>query len=142
LKEGAIPSVAVGLKHFSRDEIKISRDDARRILIFFFGNNVPAAESLSDEDVSFAQALLLEAVDKSYAMGYVEAIFQSFYMKIPTDIEKMMKNFVKQAAKNWFDHATGKDLSNPKIYDSVRVMLSSNFRSVWAIRMQTGELTY
>ena len=66
------------LKHFQKDEIVISTEDARKILIFFFGNNVPPVEQLTDQDIAFAQALLLEAVDKSYAMGYVNAIFDVF----------------------------------------------------------------
>ena len=125
------------LKHFQKDEIVISTEDARKILIFFFGNNVPPVEQLTDQDIAFAQALLLEAVDKSYAMGYVNAIFDVFYMKVPTDIQGMMKN--------WFDHATGKDLSKPKIYQSVRTMIISRYggtHGVWAMRMQGMELTY
>ena len=137
-----MPAVALELKHFKRGEIKIGRDDARKLLVFFFGNNVPLAENLTDDDVAFAQALLLEAIDKSYAMGYVEAVFRSFYMKVPTDIEEMVKDFAKQAARNWFDHATGKDLSYPKIYASVRAAICSNFRTVWEIRMSGGDLTY
>jgi hypothetical protein len=130
------------LKHFDKSEILISPGKARTILRFFFGNAVPAENELNDDDVAFAQALLLEAIDKSYAMGYVQAIFDSFYMKIPDDVSAMVKDFVKAAAKNWFDHATGKDMSNPKIYDSVRAMIRANFRTTWAIRMQGGGLTY
>jgi hypothetical protein len=110
--------------------------------VFFFGSNVPPTENLTDEDVSFAQALLLEAIDKSYAMGYVQAIFDNFYMKIPDDVAEMVKDFAKQAAKNWFDHAAGKDLSKAKIYYNVKVMISNNFSTVWQIRMQGGDLTY
>ena len=133
------------LRHFQKDEIIISPEDARAILIFFFGNNVPPVEQLTDQDLAFAQALLLEAVDKSYTMGYVNAIFDVFYMKVPTDIQGMMKDFVKKAAKNWFDHATGNDLSKPKIYQSVRTMIISRYggtHGVWAMRMHGMELTY
>ncbi|HWY59514.1 MAG TPA: hypothetical protein VNZ03_33930 [Terriglobales bacterium] len=137
-----MPAAELGLKHFQKDEIKITRDDARKILVFFFGSNVPTPENLTDEDVPFAQALLLEAIDKSYAMGYVEAVFNSFYMKVPSDIKELMKDFAKEAAKNWFDHAAGKDLSNPKIYEMVRVTISNNYSQVWAIRMGGGDLTY
>ncbi len=31
---------------------------------------------------------------------------------------------------------------DPKIYNSVRAMIGSNFQTVWQLRMQTGELTY
>jgi hypothetical protein len=54
----------------------------------------------------------------------------------------MIKDFVKKAAKTWFDHASGKDLSQPKIYMSVKSTISVNFRSVWIMRLNTGELTY
>jgi hypothetical protein len=133
------------LKHFTKQEVIIQPQDARNILVFFFGDNVPPSEQLTDADLGFAQALLLEAIDKSYAMSYVKEIFDSFYGKMPQSyaaIKGMLKSFVKAAAKNWFDHATGKDLSDPKIYVSVRAMISANFRSPWSLRMITGELTY
>lgn len=134
------------LRHFSKNEIYIAQEDARTILRFFFtGNQVPPAEELTIEDRAFAQALLLEAIDSSYAMSYVQEIFDAFYGKVPTEfsaVKDMVKDFVKNASKTWFDHATGKDLSNPRIYMSVKSRLAANFRSVWVIRMQTGELTY
>jgi hypothetical protein len=148
---GMIPRMSEGhmrndvyLKHFQKNQIIISKNDARSVLIFFFGNKVPPAEQITDDDVAFAQALLLEAIDKSYAMGYVNAIFDVFYMKVPTpdSFKDMIKEFAKNAAKNWFDHATGKDVSDPKIYNNVRLMINSNFGSVWQIRMGGGGLTF
>jgi hypothetical protein len=46
--------------------------------------------------MGFAQALLLEAIDKSYAMGYVHAIFDVFYMKPPIDLQAMMKDLSRR----------------------------------------------
>jgi len=133
------------LRHFDKDEILITRDQARRTLVFFFGSNVPPTEQLTDGDVAFAQALLLEAIDKSYAMAYVHALFDAFYGKVPTSpdwIKDAVEAFAKKAAKNWFVHATGKDLSNPKICISIRGQITSNFQSVWQIRMNGLDLTY
>ncbi len=139
-------SSALGLRHFAQNEILISQDDARAILHFFFPiDQIPDSGALTDEDRGFAQGLLLEAVDKSYAMSFVQDIYDVFYGKIPTGFEAirdMLKDFAKKAAKTWFDHATGKDLADPKIYTAVKAALTSNFRSVWVIRLQTGELTY
>jgi hypothetical protein len=136
----------IGLRHFSKDEIYLSPDDARLILKFFFGTDrLPPVEQLTGDDMGFAQALLLEAIDSSYAMSYVQEIFEVFYGKVPAEfsgLKDMIKEFVKKAAKTWFDHASGKDLSNPKIYMSVKSTLTANFRSVWIIRLNTGELTY
>jgi hypothetical protein len=131
-----------GLRHFKDSEILIGREQARNILIFFFGNNVPPADTLTNADIAFAQALLLEAIDKSYAMGYVQAAFDAFYMKIPTDFTSLVKDFAKKAAKNWFDHAAGKDLSNPKIYRMVLNQIQASFGSVWQMRMQGLDLDY
>ncbi len=100
---------------------------------------------LSDEDISFAQALLIEAVDSSREMGYVQILFEKAAYKVPTDfsfIQDLAKELCKRAVQNWFRHATRKDLSDPQIYEMVLNTLRRNFRSVWAIRVQTGELTY
>jgi hypothetical protein len=142
-----MPVADAGLKHFRKDEIVISSDQARTILLFFFGfqGQVPPSNQLTDDDVAFAQALFLEAIDESYAMGYVKAIFDAFYGKPPASfdsVKDMIKDFVKAAAKNWFTHARGEDFAHPKIYESIRVTIAVNFKSVWAIRVQTGELTY
>jgi hypothetical protein len=75
-------------------------------------------------------------------MGYVQAVFDAFYMKVPTDIKSMVEDFAKKAARNWFDHATGKDLSNPKIYQMVLTQIRANYGSVWQIRMQGLDLDY
>ena len=139
-----MPTAALGLRHFSKSEVYVSQDDAKAILHFFFpSDQVP--DALTDDDLGFAQALLLEAVDKSYAMSFVQDVYDVFYGKVPTGfdaIKDMLKDFVKKAARTWWDHATGKDLDDPKIYTAVKAALTSNFRSVWVIRLQTGELTY
>lgn len=133
------------LKHFNESEVKLSQHDAFAVLRFFWLEPGVAPQQLTLQDRAFAQALLVEAIDRSYDMGYVEIIFRTFYGKIPTSfaaIRDLVKSFAKAAAKHWFEHATGKDLQDPKIYESVRRTLAANFRSVWQIRVQTGELTY
>lgn len=78
-------------------------------------------------------------------MGYVQILYDSFYMKIPgsfDSVKDIVKEFAKKAARHWFDHATGKDLKDPKIYESIRRVITANFRSAWVIRMQGGDLTY
>jgi hypothetical protein len=65
-------------RHFSQDEIYLSSDDAYTVLRFL----LPASQ-FAKSDRAFPQALLLEAIDKSYAMGYVQEIFEVFYVKVP-----------------------------------------------------------
>jgi hypothetical protein len=40
-----MPTTALSLRHFGKDEIRINRDGARKILVFFLGNSVPPAAS-------------------------------------------------------------------------------------------------
>jgi hypothetical protein len=133
------------LAHFQRNQFIITRPQAARVLRFFFPDQPLSEAALTDEDVSFAQAMLIEAVDSSREMSYVQVLFEKTAYKIPTDfsfVKDLAKDLCKRSAKNWFRHATQQDLSNPEIYESVRRTLQINFKSVWAIRLQTGFLDY
>ena len=75
----------------------------------------------------------------------MEELFDKAFMKVPVDfslIQDVAKGLANRALKNWFRHATGDDLKDPKIYEAVRRKIMVNFRTVWAIRVQTGELDY
>jgi hypothetical protein len=133
------------LRHFAPTEILITKEQAGRILKFFFPNMPIPPGALMEDDLSYAQALLVEAVDASTEMGYIQVLFDKAFMKVPTDfslIKEVAKALAKQAAKNLFRHATGEDLSDPKIYETVRKTISWKQRTTWQIRLQTGELTY
>jgi hypothetical protein len=132
------------LRHFQIDELLITQEQAGRIIRYFFGElTIPPGE-LTDDDVGFAQALLLEGIEKSNWMGYVEDLFK-ISSKPPIDfsfIKDVAKAFAKRAARSWFDHATGKDLENPTIYNSVRSQIARNWKSIWAMRVRGLGLTY
>lgn len=132
------------LQHFHAAQLRLTRAQAAQILEFFFPDQPVSPDSLTDDDIGFAQALLVEAIDASDEMSYVQILFEKTYMKAPSAsiIKSLAKSFLKQAAKQWFRHATGKDWDDPKIYESVRRTISRNFKSIWGLRLQTGELTY
>lgn len=133
------------LKHFTESELKLSQQDAFIVLRYLWIEPGLSPEQLTVGDRLFAQALLVEAIDSSYAMGYVEIMFRNFFGQVPTTfsaVRELVQAFAKAAAMHWFKHATSDDLKNPKIYESVRTQFKSNFGSVWRIRLQTGELTY
>ena len=95
--------------------------------------------------LAFSQALLIEGIDASTKMGYVEELFDKAFMKVPVDfslIQDVAKGLAKRALKNWFRHATGDDLKDPKIYEAVRRKTWLTFGPFRAIRVQTGELDY
>jgi hypothetical protein len=134
------------LRHFKPDEVKISKEQAARVMKYFFPDLPIQASLVTNEDAGFAQALLIQAIDSSNEMGFVHVLFDKAYMKPPVDfsiIKDIAVSLCKQAFKDWFRHATGDDLKDPKIYDAVRGQIIRNFRSVWADRINgTGELTF
>ena len=135
----------MSLRHFSADELIFDQQECFAILRFFFIDVGIQAASLTVRDRSFAQALLVEAVDASYRMGFVEIVFDTFYGKTPVSmaaVRKLAQRFLRQTAEHWFRHATRDNLSDPKIYESVRATLARNARSAWRVRLATDELTY
>ena len=81
-------------------------------------------------------------------MKQAENIFNSFFMKIPdswSSVQDMVKDFAKEATKDWFEHAKDHDLLHPQIYENVRKQMFANFRSIWEERWNPesrGLLTY
>lgn len=119
----------------------ITADEAWAILRFFWQNHRIQKTEITFSDINFAQGLLVEAIDASYAMGYVQIIFDNFFAKIPgsfTDIKKMIKKVVQDSTKHWFKSLGKKKLDEATIYITVRDRIALNFRSVMEIRMQTG----
>jgi len=135
----------MALRQFTRDELVLSANDAYMVLKFFFQSTELKPTQLTDDDRSFAQALLLDAADRSYELGYAQILMEKFLMASPRSLEgvkDLLKEFIKKAAKHWWNHAKQKDLREAKLYMVVVNQLRRNFRSTWAIREQTGELIY
>lgn len=119
------------LKTFKPSELIFNEEETREILSFFFTNLKGQISNIRiNNDVrGFAQALLVEAIDTSYAMGFVESLFRSV-MKPSNSVLKVIRKFAVQAGKHWFEHATTKDLRDIEIYYIVRQRLQANFKTV------------
>jgi len=127
------------LKRFSPGEILLSAEDAFRTLNFFFPNTMGDvdANSLNPNQIAFAQALLVEGIDASYAMGFAESVFKSFFGKTPmsfVSVARLVGTFCGRAAKNWFSNETRRKpgkLPKVEIYEIVRTTIARNFKSEW-----------
>ncbi len=119
------------LRQFTPEELLFNEEEARIVLKFIFNPvDHPLIDSLPMSDYlrGFAQGLLLEAIDASYAVGYVEATFRSTVNPVQGVI-KIIKSFGKKAAKHWFKNASVHDLQDVKIYDFIRDRIAIGFRS-------------
>lgn len=119
------------LRQFSPEELLFNEQETRIVLKFIFK---PADHQLIDTLPidnylkSFAQGLLVEAIDASYAVGYIEAVFRSTTNPTKGAID-VIKKFGRRAIKLWFKHALAHDLQNVKVYDFVRDRIALVFRS-------------
>jgi hypothetical protein len=135
------------LKNFNGDEIVLDHHQAWQVLEFFFGGDVGSVPGqLTDRDRSFAQALLVEAIDKSYAMSWVETLWKSS-VKPNSAVKGIIKALGKKALRDWFKDTDAKSWLQkvrendefPELYQSVVSNLTRNWRSEWRIRLETGE---
>ena len=133
------------LRHFTDNELLFDGVQSFRILQYFGIEPGITPGAFTPEDRSFAQALLVAAVDSSYHHRFVSVLFDVFYMKPVASVDNvydMCKEFTKKAFENWFEHATLDDLKSADILDSVRATITWSARSIWTLRKLTSEVTY
>jgi hypothetical protein len=124
------------LKQFQPDEIKISKEEAKKVLMFFFGKQTPETKNIdiTNNDIAFAQALLTEAIDASVGMNFFQTVFEAH----PSiSLKSVIFTFAKAAASQWFRN---KDVQkDPKIYDCIRATLAGKFKGAWQARVDNDE---
>jgi len=130
------------LRKFKSSELAFTQQEAWQVLVFFFGGNASSVPGwMTDNDRSFAQALLVEAIDKSYAMSWMQAILR-VTVNPPTSLRAIFGRLARKAARDWFNEATLSDLKNPRIYLTIKNQLTLHWRTAWEIRIQTGDPVY
>lgn len=119
-----------GLRQFKPEELLLNEDETRVVLKFIFtSTDHPLIDSLpmSDGLREFAQGLLVEAIDASYAVGFVRALHEVTANPTRTARE-ILKDFGKKAFKLWFKHATVHDLQDVRVYEFVLHEIARRFR--------------
>jgi hypothetical protein len=132
----------MALKKFEPSELVLTPMEAWQVLVFFFGGNAGTLPGwLTDNDRSFAQALIIEAVDASYRMSWIEKLWSST-VNPSASIKGILGKLAYKAMKDWLTSCEPTDLKKAKIYSMVKDQLTRNWRSAWRIRMETGEAVY
>lgn len=131
------------LRHFQPDELLFNDQESIAILNFFFLDSlVPPAVTIKDRE--FAQALLFEAIDSSYYMGWIEKIWRfgskptASLKGIAKELRKIAQDEVRRRISKWFSHATEADLRDAKIFETVRVTLGATYMKYMQERRATG----
>jgi len=136
----------IHLHKFKEEELIFDDEETILILKFIFKNQHNLIDGMDNNNRvrEFSQGLLLEAIDASYALGFVASLFGGVYNP-GAEVKKILMKFGRKALKHWFKHATVKDLMQIKIYDVVRKQLESNFLIVlqsYASRAASNEINH
>ena len=119
------------LKSFSSDELLLDEEEARTVLYFIFTDaekNLIDRLEMDEKARNYAQGLLVEAIDASYSIGYLEQLFRSAANPTKGAV-KLLKSFAKKASRQWFKHASASDLQNVRVYQFVVDHLATQFKS-------------
>ena len=132
----------MALKKFAASELVLSPMESWQVLVFFFGGNAGTVPGwLTENDRSFAQALLIEAVDASYRMSWIEKLWSST-VNPSASLKGILGKLALKAMRDWLTSCNPTDLKKAKIYTMVKNQLTANWRSAWQIRIDTDEPVY
>lgn len=122
------------LQKFTKSELLFNDKETKLILKFFFKRQHTRIDNIvvTDKIRGFAQALLVEAVNASYALGFVESILRAV-SKPGNGFKKILTKFAKNAAKHWLKQAKQDDIANIEIYEIVQMRVSVNFEQYFVI---------
>jgi len=130
------------LKHPKR--VILSKSDAYAIIVFVWGKSKIKSSEFTKEDCGFAQALLVEMLDGSFSIGFVEKLFSA--SNPPGGVIKVIKAFLKGAGKNFVKYKDKDDLKKmikePIIANAPKVQVARINKSNWALRENGCEISY
>jgi hypothetical protein len=135
------------LLHFQPAELILSAAEAGRVIEWLWPDVKPdLLGGIGDVDCSFAQALLVEAIDASADTKIVEELYAETYMKVFRtfgDVWEVMKALGRTAfEEGWFTRAKGRvtreNVAHLTIYENVRQSFARRFRGEITRRVATG----
>ncbi|NOX77102.1 MAG: hypothetical protein GXP17_10950 [Gammaproteobacteria bacterium] len=130
------------LRQFSAEELLFNEEETRIVLKFIFkptDHDLIDSLPMTDYLRGFAQGLLVEAIDASHAIGYVQGLFRSVKNPVKGAL-KILKTFGKNASQNWFKYASVTDLQNAKVYNFVLDFIAQRFRENLRLFLTKNEL--
>jgi hypothetical protein len=137
MQGGIMSNGYVTLRTFRSTELIFDERETKDILKFFFAHRSSRIEAVECTEAlrNFAQGLLIEAVDATYMLGYVEILLRTFYSP-NAGLRKALRKLATKSVAHWFKYASRNDLINAKISSRVRDKLALNFSSVFTMMLE------
>lgn len=107
--------------------------ETRAILKFFWPDYATPIDGLAMTNSvrAFAQTALIAAIDGSYAMGYVNILWDAITHRVTHpngDIRALARRLARNFIRHWWRHTTEQDLQEVRIYETVRVSVARDLR--------------
>jgi hypothetical protein len=110
------------------------------VLAYFFDQPGISPADLTENDMSFAQALVIEAIDLSYGIHFLTPNKHVYLWK---EMSRIVTGVLKRTNGNWnVGAATPALLKYPELHYMVKATLSSLYRAPWTTRVKTGTPAY
>ncbi|PPE68015.1 hypothetical protein C1704_00605 [Caldimonas caldifontis] len=122
---------AIDVVPLSDGDLLFDEIETRQILIFFWPQFSGRIQDLTVTNGvrRFAQQCLIAAIDASYAMGYIDALGRAVASRGSLDIRSLGRKLAGRFLKQWWRHATEKDLQDAKVYETVRRTVARSYRT-------------
>jgi hypothetical protein len=129
---------------FASDEIVLSRQEAWCVLAYFFIHPGINAADLNENDLSFAQALLVEAIEQSYSVGFRRGNREIYLSK---EMTRLAVGFITRTNGQWNRTAANSSIikalnNHGGLHYLVRDKLSERYLINWMARVKTGIRAY
>lgn len=129
----AVGSIIITIPDIPDSQLIYNDDETRQILKFFWPDRAKGIDELTitDDVRRLAQTALIAAVDGSYAMGYIDLLFNAISGRIRNpngNVSALARRLARNFIRHWWHHATQNDLLEARIYDSVRGDVARNLR--------------
>lgn len=108
-------AIAIAVPDFPDAQLIFNADETREILRFFWParsgdiNKATVGNGLR----RFAQTVLIVAVDASYPIGFLKSLLGG--AATPPALARLVGKLAWSGSRNWFSHATAKDLRHARI---------------------------
>lgn len=128
---------SIYLPELDASQLLFDEGETRAILRFVrpgLTYDINTFSPVDDEVRKLAQALLMVAIESSYAMGYIGILFAVVSgggrrLGFP-GLQAMGRKLATRYAAHWWKHTRREDLTNVRIYETVRRTIEMNFKSV------------
>jgi hypothetical protein len=128
------------LFEFNSSQIVLTHQEAWCVLAYFFDHPGVRPADLKENDLSFAQALILEAIEQSYGANFIRSNYPTYLSK---EIQKVVVSVLTKTGGRWNWTASVEALlKRPQLNSQVKELLTANYIYNWIARVKTGIRAY